>query len=65
MRCGDEMKWDGIGMNVGREETHIVVEFREELCVEEEIGGGGQLICDGVEEDFRAVVFILLGCALL
>lgn len=52
-------------------ETHVqlagevVVEFGEELDVEEEDGGGGELIGDYVEEDFGTVVFVLLDGALL
>jgi len=37
----------------------VVVEFGEELDVEEEDGGGGELVGHDVEEDFRAVVFAL------
>lgn len=36
----------------------VVVEFREQLDVEEEDGGGGQLVGDDVEEDFGTVVFV-------
>lgn len=43
----------------------VVVEFREELHVEEEDGGGGELVRDHVEEDLWAVVFVLLVGALL
>ena len=45
--------------------TYNVVEFGKQFGVEEEIGGCGELVCDGIEEDFRAVVFVLLVCALL
>lgn len=44
--------------------TYDVVEFTEELCVEEEIGGGGEFVGYGVEEDFGTVVFVLFGGAL-
>ena len=42
----------------------VVVEFGEQLDVEEEDGGGGQLVGDDVEEDFRAVVFVFARGAL-
>ena len=42
----------------------LVVEFRQEFCVEEEVGGGGEFVCDGVKEDLRAVVFVGFGGAL-
>lgn len=37
----------------------VVVEFGEKLDVEEEDGGGGELVGDDVEEDFGTVVFVL------
>lgn len=37
----------------------IVVEFREKLNVEKQDGGRCELIGYNVEEDFRAVVFVL------
>jgi len=43
------------GVQFARE---LVVEFREQLGVEEEVGGGGEFVGDGVEEDFRTVVFM-------
>ncbi len=36
----------------------VVVELGEKLDVEEEDGGGGELVGDDVEEDFGAVVFV-------
>ena len=42
----------------------IVVEFGEQLDVEEEDGGGGEFVGDDVEEDFWAEVFVFLGAAL-
>lgn len=35
----------------------VVVEFGQELDVEEEHGGRGQFVSDDIEEDFRALVF--------
>ena len=42
----------------------VVVEFGEELDVEEEDGGGGELVGDDVKEYLWAVVFVLLRGAL-
>lgn len=42
----------------------LVVEFGEEFSFEEEVSGGGELVGDGVEEDFGTVVFVLAGVAL-
>jgi hypothetical protein len=44
--------------------TYYVVEFREQFSVKEEIGRGGKFISDSIEEDFGAVVFVLLCGAL-
>ena len=43
----------------------VVVEFGEELDVEEEDSGRGELVGNDVEEDLGAVVFVFLGRALL
>ena len=45
-------------------ETYNVEEFAEQFSVEKEIGRRGELVGDSVEEDFWAVVFVLLVCAL-
>lgn len=45
--------------------TYVVVELGEKFDVEEENGSGGELVCDNVEENLRAVVFVLFGTTLL
>jgi hypothetical protein len=45
--------------------TYNVIEFAQQLSVQEEISSRGELIGHSIEEDFRAVVFVLLGGALL
>lgn len=42
----------------------LVVEFRQEFGVEEEVGGGGEFVGHGIEEDFGTVVFVFAGGAL-
>lgn len=42
----------------------LVVEFGQEFCIEEEVGGGGEFVGDGVEENFGTVVFVFAGGAL-
>lgn len=45
--------------------AYNIVELAQQLSVKEEISSRGELVCDGVEEDFWAVIFVLLGGALL
>jgi hypothetical protein len=45
--------------------TYNVIEFAQKLSVQEEISSRGELIGHSIEEDFRAVVLVLLGGALL
>jgi hypothetical protein len=45
--------------------TYNVIEFAQQLSVQEEISSRGELIGHSIEEDFRAVVLVLLGGALL
>jgi hypothetical protein len=45
--------------------TYNVIEFAQQLSVQEQISSRGELICHSIEEDFRAVVLVLLGGALL
>lgn len=45
--------------------AYDVVELAQQLSVKEEIGSRRKLVCDSVEEDFWAVVFVLLAGALL
>lgn len=48
-----------------KENAYVVVEFGEKFSVEEEVGRCGKLVCNGIEEDFGAVVLVLLVGALL
>ena len=52
------------GESINERSTYAIVEFGKEFGVEEQIGGCGKFVCDGVEEDFGAVVFVLLVGAL-
>lgn len=45
--------------------AYDVVELAKEFGVKEEIGGRGELVSYGIEEDLWTVVFVLLGGALL
>lgn len=43
-----------------RKGAYTVVEFGEEFRIKEEVRGCSELVCHGVKENFRAVVFVLL-----
>jgi hypothetical protein len=45
--------------------TYIIIEFREQFGVQEQISSRGKLISDGIKENLGTIVFVLLGCALL
>lgn len=45
--------------------TYLIKELAQQLGIEEEIGGGGELVGNSIKEYFRAVVFILFRSALL
>jgi hypothetical protein len=38
----------------------LIVEFTQQLRIEEQVRGRGELVSDSVEEDFGAVIFVLL-----
>ena len=42
----------------------LVVELAEQFGIEEEVGGSGEFVCDGVEEDFGTVILVLARGAL-